>query len=338
MIADANAVEPASASTRSGTRPTATRTSARSTSSKTRRAKIPTRRIQKSDLMRLVTKGLNRNERLIIILYYYEELTMKEIGATLDLSRKPRQPDAQRDRAAAAEPARHAPAGVRRPSGRSHAHATIFAATDDFGTRHRVSAAAILNFQREQIHRGNVEAAAGIGCGTVGALGGSQLPASGPRRICDCDERRIKLLRPGLPIVAAQMIHRLGAVVPIVGVTLGVVGRGVDVFGDRRRLRVGGRAVRRRRVGADRRRRIAEMEFDGQADGGVDGVPGGRRLDPRARPRQKLADLRDRLRVDSRPASCPLRSVASCQPMADASASRRQDTPASCSGCCDPAR
>ena len=46
----------------------------------------PTRRVQKSDLMRLVTKGLNRNERLIIILYYYEEMTMKEIGSTLDLS------------------------------------------------------------------------------------------------------------------------------------------------------------------------------------------------------------------------------------------------------------
>ncbi len=46
----------------------------------------PTRRVQKNDLMRLITKGLNRNERLIIILYYYEELTMKEIGATLDLS------------------------------------------------------------------------------------------------------------------------------------------------------------------------------------------------------------------------------------------------------------
>ncbi len=46
----------------------------------------PTRRVYKNDLMRLVTKGLNRNERLIIILYYYEELTMKEIGATLDLS------------------------------------------------------------------------------------------------------------------------------------------------------------------------------------------------------------------------------------------------------------
>ena len=46
----------------------------------------PTRGIQKRDVMKLVTKGLNRNERLIIILYYYEELTMKEIGATLDLS------------------------------------------------------------------------------------------------------------------------------------------------------------------------------------------------------------------------------------------------------------
>lgn len=46
----------------------------------------PTMGIQKRDLMRLVTKGLNRNERLIIILYYYEELTMKEIGATLGLS------------------------------------------------------------------------------------------------------------------------------------------------------------------------------------------------------------------------------------------------------------
>ena len=46
----------------------------------------PTYGIQKRDVMRLVTKGLNRNERLIIILYYYEELTMKEIGNTLGLS------------------------------------------------------------------------------------------------------------------------------------------------------------------------------------------------------------------------------------------------------------
>ncbi len=46
----------------------------------------PTDSIQKRDIMRLVTKGLNRNERLIMILYYYEELTMKEIGTTLGLS------------------------------------------------------------------------------------------------------------------------------------------------------------------------------------------------------------------------------------------------------------
>jgi len=46
----------------------------------------PTEDLQKRDAMRLVTKGLNRNERLIVILYYYEELTMKEIGQTLGLS------------------------------------------------------------------------------------------------------------------------------------------------------------------------------------------------------------------------------------------------------------
>lgn len=46
----------------------------------------PTLNIQKRDVMKLVTRGLNRNERLIIILYYYEELTMKEIGSTLGLS------------------------------------------------------------------------------------------------------------------------------------------------------------------------------------------------------------------------------------------------------------
>ena len=50
------------------------------------RGEDPTSRIQKADLMRLVTKGLTRNERLIIILYYYEEMTMKEVGMTLDLS------------------------------------------------------------------------------------------------------------------------------------------------------------------------------------------------------------------------------------------------------------
>ena len=51
-----------------------------------KKAEDPTGRLQNRDLMRLVTRGLNRNERLIVILYYYEELTMKEIGATLNLS------------------------------------------------------------------------------------------------------------------------------------------------------------------------------------------------------------------------------------------------------------
>ena len=51
-----------------------------------KKAEDPTHRLQNGDLMRLVTRGLNRNERLIIILYYYEDMTMKEIGSTLDLS------------------------------------------------------------------------------------------------------------------------------------------------------------------------------------------------------------------------------------------------------------
>lgn len=51
-----------------------------------KRGQDPTRRAQKYDLMRLITKGMSRSERLIIILYYYEELTMKEIGDTLNLS------------------------------------------------------------------------------------------------------------------------------------------------------------------------------------------------------------------------------------------------------------
>ncbi|HEX8322534.1 MAG TPA: FliA/WhiG family RNA polymerase sigma factor [Tepidisphaeraceae bacterium] len=46
----------------------------------------PIREIQRKDLKDLMTKGLSRAERLIIILYYFEEMTMKEIGATLDLS------------------------------------------------------------------------------------------------------------------------------------------------------------------------------------------------------------------------------------------------------------
>jgi RNA polymerase sigma factor for flagellar operon FliA len=46
----------------------------------------PVTEIQKRDVKDLVTRGLSRTERLIVSLYYYEELTMKEIGLALDLS------------------------------------------------------------------------------------------------------------------------------------------------------------------------------------------------------------------------------------------------------------
>ena len=53
---------------------------------KDERSQSPLIEAQKRDLKSLMTKGLTRAEQLIIILYYYEEMTMKEIGATLDLS------------------------------------------------------------------------------------------------------------------------------------------------------------------------------------------------------------------------------------------------------------
>lgn len=51
-----------------------------------RRGKDPVVEIQKRDLRDLLVRGMSRAERLILILYYYEEMTMKEIGGTLDLS------------------------------------------------------------------------------------------------------------------------------------------------------------------------------------------------------------------------------------------------------------
>ncbi|MGF1633755.1 MAG: FliA/WhiG family RNA polymerase sigma factor [Phycisphaerae bacterium] len=51
-----------------------------------KRSHDPLREMQRKDLKELMTKGLSRAERLIIVLYYFEEMTMKEIGATLDLS------------------------------------------------------------------------------------------------------------------------------------------------------------------------------------------------------------------------------------------------------------
>jgi len=40
----------------------------------------------RQDLQRWLTHGLSRRDRLIVILYYYEQMTMKEIGQTLGIS------------------------------------------------------------------------------------------------------------------------------------------------------------------------------------------------------------------------------------------------------------
>jgi RNA polymerase sigma factor for flagellar operon FliA len=46
----------------------------------------PSKKMLESDLKRLVGAGLNRAEFMIIVLYYFEEMTMKDIGGVLDLS------------------------------------------------------------------------------------------------------------------------------------------------------------------------------------------------------------------------------------------------------------
>jgi RNA polymerase sigma factor for flagellar operon FliA len=51
-----------------------------------KRSDDPLLAAQRKDIKDLITRGLSRAERLIIILYYFEEMTMKEIGETLDLS------------------------------------------------------------------------------------------------------------------------------------------------------------------------------------------------------------------------------------------------------------
>lgn len=51
-----------------------------------KRGPTPYERLQAKDVIRLIHRNLSKQERLIVLLYYYEELTMKEIGAALDLS------------------------------------------------------------------------------------------------------------------------------------------------------------------------------------------------------------------------------------------------------------
>jgi len=46
----------------------------------------PLRRLARRDLRRWITKGFDHRDRLIIILYYYEHMTMREIGQVLGAS------------------------------------------------------------------------------------------------------------------------------------------------------------------------------------------------------------------------------------------------------------
>ena len=46
----------------------------------------PSRRVSQEMFTEFVTRGLSREERLTLVLYYYEGLTMEEIGMVLDLS------------------------------------------------------------------------------------------------------------------------------------------------------------------------------------------------------------------------------------------------------------
>lgn len=50
------------------------------------RAPSPTQGLQRQELKRRIIDSLGEVERLVVVLYYYEELTMKEIGAVLGLS------------------------------------------------------------------------------------------------------------------------------------------------------------------------------------------------------------------------------------------------------------
>jgi RNA polymerase sigma factor for flagellar operon FliA len=46
----------------------------------------PSMKISRELLSRRITKGLAREERLVLVLYYFEEMTMAEIGSVLNLS------------------------------------------------------------------------------------------------------------------------------------------------------------------------------------------------------------------------------------------------------------
>jgi len=47
----------------------------------------PVDHLARKTIKEFITRGLTRDERLVLVLYYYENLTMKEIGLVIDLSR-----------------------------------------------------------------------------------------------------------------------------------------------------------------------------------------------------------------------------------------------------------
>jgi len=51
-----------------------------------KRSDDPLDNLNRQELIDLVSKGLSREERLVLLLYYYEQLTMKEIGYALDVT------------------------------------------------------------------------------------------------------------------------------------------------------------------------------------------------------------------------------------------------------------
>ena len=46
----------------------------------------PIHSIHQKDLLEVITRNLTKKERLIIIMYYYEGLTMREIGEIMQLT------------------------------------------------------------------------------------------------------------------------------------------------------------------------------------------------------------------------------------------------------------
>ena len=51
-----------------------------------RRCRPPDEEMRRQDMAELIMKGLNRKEKRILLLYYYEDITFREVGEVLGLS------------------------------------------------------------------------------------------------------------------------------------------------------------------------------------------------------------------------------------------------------------